>query len=325
MHRAAALCGLLALTACGPALGAEIDSITGRSDELEDAGQELDGLLSAWLRRGIERANRDTDVCNEAALYRGIRREIVSPFVGHFVAEALNANEALPSRRILMEESVYRDLALLDAISVHIKDLSAVVRVGDALIGVDKLGHFLVEGWQYFEIAALDEDGTGAAMDWGERAERTYFGLYTTGVRSQADLVANFEGLRFWSNVLGAAPDPLGKRRLLWRAYVRCDRGWSHLGRRRWRLRHAPQISEYINPAWDEAVNCSSYRTPEIERRVQARIRERGLADGVDYTCPIEADACAKARARYGEYAERLLHPDCLHAESRVRPWWRFW
>ncbi len=313
------------MSVSGPASGAEIDSITGRSVELEDAGRQLDALVAAWLRDGIERANRDADVCNEAALYRGIRHAIAFPFVGHFVAEALNADDALPSRRVLIEESVYRDLGLLDAISVHIKDLSAVVRVGDALIGVDKLGHFLVEGWEYFEIAVLNERGTEAAMDWGERAERTYFGLYTTGVRSQADLVANFEGLRFWSNLLGSAPDPLGKRRFLRRAYVSCSRGWSRLGERRWRLRRAPRISRYMSPAWDEAVNCSSYRTPEIERRVQARISERGIADGVDYSCPIDANACAKARARYGEYAVRLLHPDCLHAAGDARPWWRFW
>ena len=117
----------------GPAFGAEIDSITGRSVELEDAGGQLDALLSAWLRRGIERANRDADVCDEAALYRGIRRAIASPFVGHLVAETLNADDALPSRRILMEESVYRDLGLLDAISVHISRMTSPATSGGAI------------------------------------------------------------------------------------------------------------------------------------------------------------------------------------------------
>jgi hypothetical protein len=237
----------------------------------------------------------------------------------------LNADEALPSRRVLMEESVYRDLRFLDAISVHIKDLSAVVQVGDALIGVDKLGHFLVEGWSYFEIAVQDEGGLAEAMNWGEQTERTWFGLYTTGVSSHADLVADFEGLRFWTNLLGRAPDPLAERRFLRRPYVKCSRGWTRMGAKRWRLVHDVKLARYVNPAWDELVNCSSYRNPEIEQKVMLRVAERGAEDGVRYTCPIDAAACATARDRYGEYADRLLHPACLEVKRPDVPWWRRW
>ena len=44
-----------------------------------------------------------------------------------------------------------------------------MVRVGDVLMGVDKLCHFVVEGWEYFETAQLDGEGVAAAMEWGER------------------------------------------------------------------------------------------------------------------------------------------------------------
>ena len=116
-----------------------------------------------------------------------------------------------------------------------------------------------------------------------------------------------------------------GKWRFLRRSYVTCSRGWTRLGARRWHLRREPQLSDYVNPAWDEAVNCSSYRTSEIEHHVEARIRERSLADGMDYSCPVEPNACAKARNRYADFAERRLHPACLAAEGDARPWWRFW
>jgi hypothetical protein len=320
------LATVLALGPAAPALAAEIDSITDRTTPLDDAAGRLDEHLAGWLQTGVEAANNSRlPACDEGALYRGIQRAIARPFVGHSIAETLNADPALPSRRVMMDESVYRDLEILDAVSVHLKDLSAVIALDGALIGVDKIGHFLVEGWGYYEIAVLDGKGIEAAMEWGEHTERTWFGLYTTGVSSHADLVADFEGMRFWMNLIGRAPDPLAERRFGRRPYVKCSRGWTLFGKKKWRVAHDVEIERYVDPVWDEAVNCSSYRNAEIEAKVVARIEEQGAAAGVDYTCPIDAGACAAARERYGAYAERLLHPACLAAEASPRPWWKSW
>jgi hypothetical protein len=313
----------LAFLLASPGGAAEIDSITWRQDELDDAGARIDEHLNGWLREGIDRANAEGGVCDEAALYRGIRRAIARPFIGHSVAEELRADAGLSQRHVSMDESIYRDLGLLHAFSVHVKDLSPVVRVGESVIGVDKLGHFLVEGWEYFERARLHGRGTDDAMDWGEFTERTYFGRYTTGVFSYADLVADFEGLRFWSHVLGEADDPIAEGWLARRTYVSCGRGFRFWRGRHWRKRRSVRIERYVGPVWDEAVNCSSYRSAEIERRVTARIAERGAEDGVDYSCPIDPEGCARARERYGARAERLLHPACLSADAPAPPWWK--
>jgi len=316
--------GLVVLVS-SPGGAAEIDSITGRQSDLGDARSRLDEHLDAWLRDGIERANAEDGVCDEVALYRGIRWAIARPFIGHSVAEQLSADPELEQRHVSMDESIYRDLGLHHAFSVHVKDLSPVVRVGESVIGVDKLGHFLVEGWEYFERAHLHGRGIDDAMDWGEFTERTYFGRYTTGVFSYADLVADFEGLRFWSHVLGDADDPVAEGRLARRAYVSCGRGLRFWRGRHWRRHRSVRIERYVGPAWDEAINCSSYRSAEIERRVTARIAERGAQDAVDYSCPIDPKGCARARQRYGAHADRLLHPACLAAEVPSQPWWKLW
>jgi hypothetical protein len=159
-------------------------------------------------------------------------------------------------------------------------------------------------------------------MDWGERTERTYFGRYTTGVYSHADLVADFEGMRFWQRVLGRADDPLHASE---KPYVRCGRRFFLAGERRWRLSRKVDLTRYVTPVWDEAVNCPSYRSREIEARVGARIAELSQAADTDYSCPVDAAACARARERYGAFAPRLLHPSCLAAPSPRRPWWRLW
>lgn len=314
----------LALLA-GPARAAEIDSLTDRERVLADAREPLERRLEQALETGVHRANEAVNGCDEENLYRELRRALATPFIGHVIAESLNEDETLDRRRVRREDSIYRDLGLLDNISVHWKDLSAVVRVGDALIGVDKIGHFVVEGWEYFETAYRDGEGIAAAMDWGERTERTYFGYLTTGVYSYADLVAAFEGMRFWLRVLGRADDPLDAGWRANRPYVTCGRRFWIAGERRWRLSRRLDLGRYVTPVWDEGINCCSYRNEEIEGLVRARIAELSASAGVDYTCPLAAEACSQARERYGAWAPRLLHPECLAAASPGRPWWQFW
>lgn len=306
---------LLLLLPGGPsARAAEIDSFTDRHQALRNAAPQLDAWLNAHLREGVKNANAAAPGCDEGTLREEIRDTFSFPFVGHFVAEELNEMEALDKRHVRLEESVYRDLGLFDAVSVHWKDLSAVVRVGEAQVGVDKIGHFLAEGWKYYEIALLEGEGVEAAMDWGESAERSYFGLFTTSVYSYADLVANLEGLRFWTHLVGDGPDPLGVPADADPPYVVCSEG-SGDGPERWALRREVELAHYVSSAWDEAVNCPRYRSEAIAERV----RQRVAALGREYRCPVRPVACVEARERYGDRAERLLHPRCLEAE---RPWW---
>ncbi len=304
--------------------GAEIDSVTARSAKLHNSVRGMNSRINASLRAGVARANERERGCDEADLYRQLRKAIVSPFIGHLLAEDLNAAEDLDSRRVRFKASIYRDLGVFDALSVHLRDLSAVIRLDDHLVGVDKFGHFFVEGWKYFEIAYLDGKGIDAALAWGERAERTYFGLYTTGIYSYADLTLNFEGMRFWLRVLGQAPDPLEKGRRFNRPYVTCGkRFWTR--KPYWRVKRRFRVQHYLSGAWDEAKNCCSYRNPEIAALIRRRVEAEEVADSENYTCPVDPNACVNARERYGARAQRLLHPQCLAAEAVPRPWWKFW
>lgn len=313
------------LTVASSGGGAEIDSLTGRTQRLADSSKALERRLNDALEAGAARANEVSTGCDEEALYRELRHALAKPFIGHAIAESLNEDETLDRRRIRRADSIYRDLGLLDNISVHWKDLSAVVRVGDVLIGVDKIGHFVVQGWSYFETAYLEGEGVAAAMDWGEGTEETYFGLYTTGVYSYADLVADFEGMRFWLRVLGRSEDPLDGGWLANRPYIRCGRRFWIAGERRWVRSRKLRLDRYVTPAWDEAVNCCRYRNEKIEALVKSRIAELSESAHVDYTCPVDPEGCARARKRYREWAPRLLHPACLTARPPGHPWWKFW
>jgi hypothetical protein len=316
---------ILALASSAASRAAEIDSLTGRERTLADSTKPLEHRLNDALETGVIRANQRSEGCDEEVLYRQLRRALASPFVGHLIAASLDEDEALDRRRIRRVESIYRDLGLLDNISVHWKDLSSVIRVGDVLIGVDKIGHFFVEGWDYFDTAYREGEGVAEAMAWGEGTEQTYFGRYTTGVHSYADLVANFEGMRFWRRVRGHAVDPLDQGWIRNRPYVTCGRRFWIFGERRWRLSRKLDLDDYVTPVWDEAVNCDSYRNEKIETLVKRRIAELSEAAHMDLSCPIDPRGCAQARQRYGAFAPGLLHPACLAARPAERRWWQLW
>jgi hypothetical protein len=319
-----ALAFVLLATISAPLRAAEIDSVTSRDAPLRDSSKPLDAWVNDALRTAVERANERGSGCDPQDLTRQLQRALSVPFIGHSIAEDLNDADDLDTRRVAFRDSIYRDLGVFDAISVHLKDLSAVIRLGEHLVGVDKIGHFFVQGWTYFEIAYLQGDGIEAAMDWGEQAERSYFGLYTTGIYSYADLSANFEGMRFWLRLLGPEQDPLERGWWFNRPIVTCSkRLWTR--KPYWRIRRKLRMPRYVSGAWDEGVNCTRFRNPEIEALVSKRIAEREAADANRYTCPIRPEECADVRERYDRYADRLLHPLCAGAQRPPRPWWKLW
>jgi len=86
--------------------------------------------------------------------------------------------------------------------------ISPTVRLWAAEFGTDKLDHFFQQGYKYYGIAKKEVDNgrtpdqaTRKAVKWGQKTERTYFGLLVSGVYSNADLYANYAGLRFYQNL----------------------------------------------------------------------------------------------------------------------------
>ncbi|CAN5380256.1 hypothetical protein BH20ACI2_BH20ACI2_21660 [soil metagenome] len=86
--------------------------------------------------------------------------------------------------------------------------LSATIRMYGHEFGIDKLEHLFQQGHQYYDRvneAAKDgeppEQAVKKAIEWGKRTERTYYGILTSGVYSNADLHANYVGLKFYEGL----------------------------------------------------------------------------------------------------------------------------
>jgi hypothetical protein len=187
------------------------------------------------------------------------------------------------------------------------------------LIGLDKIGHFFAEGWAYFERTRDEGESLAQAMQWGSRQRAGKLGYAKTGIYSFADLTANFNGWRFWNEILQSEGDPLHRPTpgLLRGPYVECEfqlfdslryrkRIWA------WKVRKSFDLADYVDGAWDERNNCNSYADPMIEAKIVARMRE--VAPG--FRCPLAPAECHRVRERYGSFAKLLLHPLCLTASE---------
>lgn len=83
--------------------------------------------------------------------------------------------------------------------------LSSTVNLYGAEFGTDKIAHLYQQGYSYYKIyrkelniGKSEAEATRAAVKWGQKTERTYYGTLLTGVYSNGDLSANYAGLKFY-------------------------------------------------------------------------------------------------------------------------------
>ncbi|MDZ7752363.1 MAG: hypothetical protein U5S82_11980 [Gammaproteobacteria bacterium] len=314
--------------AAASTLAGEVDSITTRRIALDDSVEAVNEIFNERLREGVENANakdiENTDAsefCDEERLYSELRKGVFHSFIPQWGLRGydldLQLRELLSehSYTLSLRDSVYRDIDYMEGFSLNLKKLSDVINADGHLIGTDKIGHFFAEGWAYFERTRYEGESIEDAMKWGRRQEAGTFGYTTTGIHSFADLTANFNGWRFWNDILRTQDDPLKGliSNFFGDPYVECEvQLISSLKHRKivkaWRLNKRFDLSEFVDGAWDEGNNCNSYADPTIEGKVDTRVSE--IAPGL--RCPVEPIECLNARRKYGKFAKHLLHPRCL-------------
>ncbi len=182
----------------------------------------------------------------------------------------------------LPEQLVYDDPLLLVDITKFVRTFfrSASVNVGGTLFGTDKFLHFFHLGkiyhGEYLEARAegLDEaEALARTVEVSAGAnpflsENGFLGTFSTGIRSNGDLAADYAGLKFFRNL--TEPVRIGERQLppmLVRDGVY------------WRLGNRVQpgsdfFAAFVTPHFNEALNPNGYLGP-VGERVQAVLRER--------------------------------------------------
>jgi hypothetical protein len=121
------------------------------------------------------------------------------------------------------------------------------LRINGVLVGTDKLGHFLSQGRKFYRRWVKLQDESLAA-EHSAYTERAIFGQMTTGSYSNADLVANFEGYRFYRSLFEDNIVPGKPAILTWQD--------DH-----WIMQRPFDWADHVNDYWDEALNINHYDT----------------------------------------------------------------
>ncbi|MBI4890374.1 MAG: hypothetical protein HY821_07090 [Acidobacteria bacterium] len=225
--------------------------------------------LSRKIVRIIEESNRPNDD-PERILMDWVGHNVFASRLVRWIKEiraAAGPVTFLPH----IHNSIYR-IALSPAPASFLFD-SPTIHVHGAFLGTDKIDHFFQQGFEYYEIVlkqeslgATPDQALAAAVARGVKQEHNYYGTLASGIYSNADLAANYAGLKFYLNL--RRPVRIANRELP-PLFQRTPQGW--------RLRAGIDPARILEPFFsnhlDESLNPSRYRFSR--RTIRPLIRER--------------------------------------------------
>jgi hypothetical protein len=142
--------------------------------------------------------------------------------------------------------------------------ISSTVNVYGSEFGTDKIAHFFQQGYAYYKIynrarlgGLAPETAAGKAVKWGQMTERTFYGTLVSGVYSNADLCANFVGMKFYLNL--TRPVKIGNETKAAILALR-DGAWTFSEKsalREFLLK--PFLSDHLNEALNPSVFTSNF------------------------------------------------------------------
>ncbi|MFQ5549346.1 MAG: hypothetical protein ACE5FV_13705 [Woeseia sp.] len=288
-----------ALAFSGPAKAYETDQFYNRSQTIADSTEVLNRKVNETLSEIVAEWRKGH---NEKAFVNAVYGRLG----GHHWVDKLERwamkSPDVDKLETPRYDSIYSGLPFWSVRTTFLFGIGSTIRVNDQLIGSDKIGHFFSQGRKYYR-RYLRYGSEEKAAKQSAYTERAIFGSGTTGSYSNADLVANYEGYRFYRSLFDDDVVP-GKPAIL---------RWEGDG---WIIQREFDWADYVNAYWDEALNMNDY-----DFLLYKHIRKRLLA-----LCPqyweqpalyrIENEDELKARyAHLGMRDTRFLRLDTLCAE----------
>jgi hypothetical protein len=312
---------ILSVIVVSPTFASELDSFQKRDQPIENSLPVINSLTDQFLDEAIYEANnpqwdlRDfheflnsigNAPCNEKKLYSVMRKYFRNHVQGKLTPEIINSPE-IEKIETFIKNSIYQDFKwhesiMLGGVSKLFGDLAGhMVSVNGLLVGTDKFEHFLGTGFSYFNGLYLTKKNTVMdTLQKGFRLERGHLGARTTGVFSYADLTANFNGMRFWNHVLQYRDDVLGSE-FNQGPYITCQND-------QWVKVKSIDWSNYIDLAWDEAYNCSKFKTKGLVKKVKARLHEFSERENKDLSCPLQLEEIEELTKKYKGLSPYLIN-----------------
>jgi hypothetical protein len=287
--------------------------------------QDSKDWLNDKMNHELQVVGDKTKSCNQFEL----QKKLYKSLGGVFVAKIETWSKENPNAYFLpLEKSIFSDVAKVKGVDGIRKFINfsvyytpGLMRINDTVFGDDKLGHFFQLGYgMYFAVQWSKDHHFKDIRNFNQRASETWvknskfikenklidpldtiatfanfeedgqWGMQATLVKSYGDMAADYYGYLFW-NELTDGNNP----------YFKCQD--NHFVKVR-----EFNFEEYVNPSWDESINCSEFH-PKIKTQVENKMKRSGIA-----SCPVRKDACGELVKIIGPFSSRILHPKCLES-----------
>ncbi|MFS4457571.1 TonB-dependent receptor [Bdellovibrio sp. HCB2-146] len=278
----------------------ETDNLTGRYKTLQDSTEVLDKEMNRRLQELVAEANSDGIACDKSPeTFRKIRVLFHEQNKASFQIGSMESwaekNDKIAKRKASPDGSIYEGV-LSKGLIFNNLDLASTIKVNGELIGTDKLGHFIDQGFERYRYFRERGNRMDVALDGSKGMESSIYGAASTGIVSSADMMANYHGILFY-HALVDTNNP----------YLTCSGGtWSQVRNFTW--------ADYVDAGWDEGINCVSVEDAKARAiydknvsKLEAKAREQGKDQ--TYRCPVDPEACGKLRSRYSFYETKKGSP----------------
>ena len=247
---------LVLLLAFSSSAGAyESDQYTNRTQGISDSLELMDGAVNKAIQDILARKNPPRTKSRIAkAIYFEIGGLYWADKIERWAAKSPEVEKYEQTRR----DSVYKGMPFWATRVNFIFGIGRSFRVNDVMVGSDKFGHFVSQGYKYY-TRELRGESREKLLRKGWFAERWIYGELTTGLFSNADIIANYEGWRFYQSLF---KDEVVRGKA---AIMKLDRGIY--------VQQRPfSFADHINDYWDEALN-PSYAVPSLNKRLRKAIK----------------------------------------------------
>jgi len=278
-----ALAALLSLLP-GPGQAYETDQFSNRLRPLQDSTEVLDQRVNESIAQAAAASDRQSEHQVVDAIYHDIGGHHWVDRIERWAMQSDDVDRNTPDRY----DSIYQGHPLWATRVAALFGVGPTIKVNQTLIGSDKLGHFLSQGrkfWRRYQ-RYLDES---LAAEHSAYTERALFGQMTTGVYSNADLVANYEGYRFYRSLFEDDIIPGKPAILAWET--------DH-----WVVQRPFTWADHVNAYWDEALNVNHF-----DALLYPHMKERLLGFCDDYFAAPARYDIRNEEALQARYADLQL------------------
>ncbi|MBT3982371.1 MAG: hypothetical protein HOE90_13515 [Bacteriovoracaceae bacterium] len=285
---------------------AETDGYSSRYQPIESALPDLNFEVNRRIKHAIDSLNGERGIsleCDWDNLASLLGDQLRRPFLGK-IESFITSSKDLPKSKIDFDHSIYENVPLLHSFPIQVGlwlgiGFTVPIHHKGLLIGADKFGHFFDEGHYYYLLVHYWDFTFSKALDLGELLEYSFEGKLLGGVYSYADLAANYDGYRFWLDLLGSPKKKISSK------YISCAKG-------NWKLSKSIDLDTYVSASWDEGMNCNEYRSSGMKEGIDKSVRILEKRDKRRYRCPVYPERVPGMISAYGEYSSHVINPTLL-------------